>query len=190
MNPRQIREFVRRARGGDEEAFGELVKIYHQRIYGLAFGMVNNVEDAKEIAQQVWIKVWKKLGGFKEDARFFTWVYRVTSNASLDFLRRRSRRKEDPLPDGVESFGDLQPERAASTVSRPDRQAQHDEVRAAFDEAVAELSPEHRMTITLREVEGMSYDQIAKVMKCRKGTVMSRVFYARRKLQERLRGLL
>lgn len=186
-----VNRLVQKARGGDEDAFGELVKMYYQRVYGLAYGMIGHVEDAREVTQQVWVKVWNKIAGFKAESGFFTWVYRIASNASLDFIRHRARRREDLLPDGVtvESFGDLQPERAASTVTRPDRELAREETREQFEAALRGLSEEHRLAITLREVDGLSYEEIAKVMGCRKGTVMSRIFYARRRLQEELRGV-
>lgn len=181
-----IRRLVRAARSGDEEAFGELVKTFHQRVYGVAYGLVNNEDDAKDLAQQTWVKVWNKLGSFKEDAGFFTWVYRITSNTCMDFLRSKARRREEALPDTLEPVPDPRVERAPSEVSRPDRETQRAEIRAVFEEALAELSPEHRLALTLREVDGLSYEEIAKVMGCRKGTVMSRIYYARQRMQEKL----
>lgn len=185
----EIRRLVRRARAGDEEAFGELVKTYHQRVYGVAYGIVGNEADAKEIAQQTWVKVWNKLHGFKEDSEFFTWVYRVASNTCMDFLRSRARRREEALADGLEPVPDPGLERAPSEVSRPDREAERAEIRAVFEKALGTLSPEHRLALTLREVDGLSYEEIARAMGCRKGTVMSRIFYARQKMQERLKEL-
>lgn len=185
-----IRRLVQRARSGDEESFGELVKTYHQRLYSLAYGLAGNPDDAREIVQQTWIKAWQKLGSFKEDSEFFTWVYRVASNTGLDYLRRRARRREDELPPGGEWPADARMAQAASQSPRPDREAERAELMAVFEETLDELSPEHRLAITLREVDGLSYEEIADVMKCRKGTVMSRIFYARRRLQERLRELL
>jgi RNA polymerase sigma-70 factor, ECF subfamily len=188
-NAEDIRGLVRKARAGEEGAFGELVKTFHQRVYGLAYSLVNNEDDARDLAQQTWVKVWHKLGSFKEDAGFFTWVYRVASNTCLDFLRGKTRRKEDALPEGMEPVADARVERAPSEVSRPDREMERAEIKAIFEKSLAELSPEHRLALTLREVDGLSYDEIAKVMGCRKGTVMSRIFYARQKMQEKLREL-
>lgn len=184
-----MRRLVQKARRGDEDAFGELVKTYHQRVFGVVYGMLNNAEDAQEVTQQAWIKAWNKLESFKADAGFFTWMYRIATNTCLDFLRKRARTREEAMPDRFELPADAQLESAPSLASRPDREAQQDEIREAFEAALEELSPEHRMAITLREVEGLSYAEIAKAMGCSKGTVMSRIFYARRKLQERLKGL-
>jgi RNA polymerase sigma-70 factor (ECF subfamily) len=180
---------VGKARGGDEEAFGELVKMHHQRVYNLAYGMVNNAEDAAELAQQTWVKVWNKLGSFKEDAKFFTWVYRVASNTGLDFLRHRARLREDVLLDGVEPVVDPDLDRAASQNPRPDRELAQSEIREMFEKSLESLSPDHRTALILREVDGLSYEEIAKITGCRKGTVMSRIFYARKKMQEKLGDL-
>jgi RNA polymerase sigma-70 factor (ECF subfamily) len=184
-----VDRLVKMARGGDEEAFGELVKMYHQRVYNLAYGMVNNAEDAAELAQQTWVKVWNKLGSFKEDAKFFTWVYRVASNTGLDFLRHRARLREDVLLDGVEPAVDPDLDRAASQNPRPDRELAQSEIREMFEKSLESLSPDHRTALILREVDGLSYEEIAKITGCRKGTVMSRIFYARKKMQEMLGDL-
>lgn len=189
MDRQAVRRCVELAKGGDEDAFGELVKMYYQRIYGLLYGIVGNADDAKEIAQQAWVKAWSKLHTFKQDAEFFTWVYRIASNAGLDFLRHRARRREQSFPEGGDGFGNAQPDLAASERVRPDREAERAEIGRLFHEALEELTPEHRMVLTLREVDGLPYDEIARVMGCRKGTVMSRLFYARQKIQERLEGL-
>ncbi len=181
-----VRALVRRARSGDQEAFGELVRTYHARVYGLAYRMVNNMDDAKELEQQTWIKVWNKLHTFKEDAQFFTWLYRIGTNTCLDFIRSRARQREDSLTEMAEHGGELALERPADARARPDRELEQREVREAFERALGSLSPEHRMALVLREVEGLSYEEIAKAMKCRKGTVMSRIFYARRSIRDKL----
>ncbi len=181
-----VERLVNKARAGDEESFGELVKMYHPRIYNLAYGMVNNADDAAELAQQTWVKVWNKLGSFKADARFFTWVYRVACNTSLDFLRRKARLREDSLVDGVEPAVHPDLERAASRNPRPDRELAQSEIREVFENSLKSLSPDHRTALILREVDGLSYEEIARITRCRKGTVMSRIFYARRKMQEML----
>ena len=190
VDARQVRRWVQQAQGGDEEAFGELMKAYYQRVYSLACGMVNNPDDARDLSQQAWVKAWKNMTRYRESASFFTWLYRIVSNTCLDFLRHRARLGEQALPDNLDLVTQSDPNPAASRHSRPDKEAERAEVRRLFDEALAELSPEHRMALTLREIEGLAYDEIAKAMGCRTGTVMSRLFYARRHMQRRLRGLL
>ena len=163
---------------------------YHQRIYGVLFGMVRNAEDAKELAQQAWIKAWNKLDTFKGDSDFYTWVYRIATFTGLDFLRKRKRLQETELLDAVEPARRVDSHLPPSVTSRPDHMAQKSEVREVFEASLAKLSPEHRTALVLREVEGMSYDEIAEVMKCRKGTVMSRIFYARKSIQEDMKDLI
>lgn len=193
MNPETERnpvDLVTRARAGDEEAFGELMKLYHQRVYGVLFGMVRNSEDAKELAQQTWIKAWNKLETFKGESDFYTWVYRIATFTGLDFLRKRKRLQETELLDAVEPVRQVDAHLPPSVTSRPDHVAQKAEIREVFEASLARLSPEHRTALVLREVEGLSYDEIAKVMKCRKGTVMSRIFYARKSIQDDMKDLM
>jgi len=181
-----IGPFLEKARKGDEDAFGEIVRIYHERVYSVAFRYVQNAEDAADLAQQAWIRAWKKLASFEQRSAFFTWMYRVVASVCLDYLRKKKRLAEQSIPDGVEPLPAIGAGSAPSARSRPDRELEHAEVRTRFQEALDELSPEHRMAIMMREVDGYSYEEIARTMKCRKGTVMSRIFYARKKLQERM----
>ncbi len=187
--PIDVPVLVQQARNGDESAFGELMQAYHQRVYGILVGMVRNPDDAGDLAQQTWIKVWNKLDTFKGDADFYTWLYRVTTFVGLDFIRKRNRKREVEMLDELAPERDPDSEMAPSLTSRPDQAAQQTEVRDVFDAALDTLSPEHRTALMLREVEGLSYDEIAKVMKCRRGTVMSRIFYARKSMQEKLKEL-
>lgn len=184
-----VPRLVREARDGDEAAFGELMQAYHQRVYGVLIGMVRNADDARDLSQTAWIKVWNKLDTFKGDADFYTWLYRVTTYVGLDFIRKRNRKREVDLLDEMQPDRDADSRVAPSVQSRPDHAAEKGEIRDVFDAALATLSPEHQTTLMLREVEGLSYDEIAKVMKCRRGTVMSRIFYARKSMQEKLKGL-
>ena len=187
--PLDIPRLVKKAQAGDEPAFGELMQAYHQRVYGVLVGMVRNADDARDLSQLAWIKVWNKLHTFKGDADFYTWLYRVTTYVGLDFIRKRNRKREIELLDEMQPDRDANAEVAPSVMSRPDYAAQKGEIRDVFDAALATLSPEHQTTLMLREVEGLSYDEIATVMKCRRGTVMSRIFYARKSMQEKLKDL-
>jgi len=186
----QVLALVARARNGDQEAFVELVMAYQQRVYSVIVQVVNNTEDAKELTQQTWLKAWNKLDTFKGTSGFFTWVYRIAHFTALDLLRKRARRKEDELIDGYEAPREPAANLAASSNPRPDALLERAEVREAFEAALEDLSSEHRTALVLRVVEGLSYEEIAKTMKCRKGTVMSRIYYARKNVQERLREIL
>ncbi len=184
---------VRQATGGDEEAFGQVVQLYYQRVYHVINQIVHHEEDARELAQATWVKAWQRLDRYKFEAKFYTWVYRIAVNGALDFLRKRKRHPEtllDPLPDETSATLPMDHRRELADERTPRDDLHQREVQAAFETALAKLSPEHRTALTLREVEGMSYDEIAEVMKTRKGTVMSRLFYARRALQETMEKFL
>ncbi len=184
-----VGRLVEAAKGGDAGAFGELVKGYHVRVHGLLMGIVHNEDDARDLAQVAWVKAWKKLDTFKGAADFYTWLYRLVTFAGLDFLRKRKRQRETSLDERDEWIGDAETTTAPSVISRPDRAVQASEIESMFKEALVGLSPDQRTALVLREVEGLSYDEIAKVMKCRRGTVMSRIFYARKSIQEKLKEL-
>lgn len=183
-------EWIARARAGDEEAFGEIVRAYHDRVYGVIYRMVNNAEDARELAQQAWVKAWQKLGSYKGDARFFTWLYRVAINTVLDETRRAARRREVSLDETPGREPIPASEWHVPDDGQPDVRLARDEIWTAFEKALQQLSPEHRAALILREVEGLSYKEIAEAMNCRTGTVMSRIFYARREMQKMLKNLI
>ncbi len=178
-----VRRWVQAAQAGDQEAYGALVKMYYSRVHGLLLGMVRNAEDADDLAQQVWIKVWRKLHTFKGEADFYTWVYRIATFAGLDFIRKRNRQREVDWPQDYDGPTETMAETTSSVRSRPDEVSVTNEVWQAFETALGTLSPEHRAVLVLREVEGLAYDEIAKALRCRRGTVMSRLFYARQRMQ-------
>lgn len=178
---------VQKARSGDEAAFGELMQAYYPRVYGMLLGMVRNPDDARDLSQQVWVKVWKKLDTFKGDADFYTWLYRVAHFSALDAIRKQKRRREVDLLDALEPNRDADVAVPPSLTSRPDDQARATEIYVAFQTALEQLSPEHRTALMLREVEGLSYDEIARITKSRRGTIMSRIFYARKSMQQLLK---
>lgn len=187
--PETLARWVSRAQAGDEDAFGELVKTFHGRVFGVIYRMVKDAEDARELAQQTWVKAWQRLGSYKGDAQFFTWVYRIAVNTVLDEGRRAARRKEVSLDEEPGREPQAAVEWQGPDDGRPDRQLEREEIRKAFEAALDGLSAEHRVALILREVEGLSYREIAQAMKCRTGTVMSRIFYARRYVQERMKGV-
>ena len=184
---------VQRAREGDREAFRELVERYQRKIAALAVGMLRNREDALDVVQETFTKAFQSLDRFKGDSSFYTWIYRIAVNLSIDHQRRDAKMPQVPLEPAdrsVESEQDL-PAFVPEGDERDDpfRLTQDAEIREQLAQAIAELTPEHRAAILLREVDGLSYEEISRVMDCPKGTVMSRLHYARRQLQVRLRGL-
>lgn len=159
----------------------------------VALGMVRNHEDALEITQEAFIKAYQNLHNFKEESSFYTWLYRIVVNRAID-LRRRQRRKptvalEDRARRGErdESYEDSLPD---DSPTGPFDRTRSQQIAGRLKVAIDELTPDHKAVIVLREVEGLSYEEISQVMRCSKGTVMSRLHYARKKLQEKLKDLL
>jgi RNA polymerase sigma-70 factor (ECF subfamily) len=187
IDPARVDALVQRAKAGDEDAFGELVMMHHARVYAVVYRMVSQADDAQELTQQTWIKAWKRLATYKQEAKFFTWLYRIAVNTAMDHLRQRKRRQEVELNDALTINPEAGSECRLATSATPDRDLEQDEIRKAFREALDALSPEHKAALILREVEGLSYKQIAEATKCRIGTVMSRIYYARRAIQDRLK---
>ena len=177
-----VRDLVRRSRAGEEDAFSGLMTMYYGKTFGIAYGMVSSVEDAKDLNQRIWAKVWKHLDGFREESGFYTWLYRIATRQCIDFIRKERR---SPF---VEPFADEREPREtrlpAPESARPDRMLISQDRLDRFERALQQLSPDHRMALTLREIEGLSYEEIAVAMDSRKGTVMSRLHHARRKVRE------
>lgn len=168
-------ELVAQARKGDAEAFRVLVERYQGRAYSIAYGVVGHREDALDIVQEAFLKAFRMLGGFRGESGFYTWFYRILVNLAIDF-----RRKVRPvLLEAPDRLGDAR-------ASNPVEEVHRGELRAAITAAIAALPPEQQAVIVLREIEGLSYAEIAEVEQVPIGTVMSRLFYARRKLQAAL----
>ena len=153
-------DLIAAARAGDDEAFGRLVDRYRDRVYGVAYRVVGNAEDAMDIAQEAFVKAWTSLPKFRGRSAFFTWIYRIATNLSLDHLRRNraaSVEYDDELvPDALPG---LDP--APSAQPSPRREAMRADTRRAIEQALEKLSPEHRAVLVLRELEGRSYKEIA-----------------------------
>ena len=177
---------VGRARGNDLEAFRRLVERYRMKVYGIAWGMTGNHGDSDDIAQETFIKAYRKLGAFEGQSGFYTWLYRIAMNCSLDMLRRRWRSAELDLEGAL----DIAERRLADTRrGAPDglREAEAGELREAVARGIAALPEKHRAALVLHDLEGMSHDEIARVLGCSPGTVRSRLHYARLRMQRKLR---
>ena len=184
-------ELVQRTRSGDRDAFRELVERYQRKIAALALGMLRNREDALDIVQESFAKAYQNLGRFKGDSSFYTWLYRIAFNLCVDHQRRESKAGGISLEgDERGEGGPAVPPLDGVRTDQPFERARDAEIARRMAEAIGELTPEHRAVILLREVEGLSYEEISQVLQCPKGTVMSRLHYARQKLQARLQGLL
>jgi RNA polymerase sigma-70 factor (ECF subfamily) len=172
---------VRASQGGDLEAFEELVARHRDKIFGRAYSIVRNEEDAVDLSQEAWVKGWQRLNQFQGESSFGTWMTRIVINLCLDHLRRHKRQPTEPLDDGDEEFGGAERHMPAVTVN-PTEGLERVELRRRIDEALNQLSAAHRTALVLHEFEGMEYKAIARAMNCSIGTVMSRLFYARRKM--------
>ncbi len=175
-------EWVQRAQAGDQEAFGELVRLHHDRIYGLLMRLTRNPDMAQELEQQTWIKAWRNLPRFRGDSSFSTWVYTIATRNAQDHHRRLKRRGEVEYLEGVDQLP------SGSATAQPDRALMHRETGGRILEALDRLGEKHRTVMVLRELEGLSYEEIARVLKCRVGTVMSRLHHARKQIRLQLEG--
>ena len=176
-------ELVRRAREGDLTAYDELVKRYQERIYATIYHMTSNHEDANDLAQDSFIKAFSALKSFKGGSSFYTWLYRIAVNKTINFLKQRKNKYHLSLNDldfNAENDPDLV---ALISHKTPQREAGLSELQKKLNEALLKLSDSHRMVVVLHDVQGQSHEDIAEIMGCNIGTVRSRLFYARQQLQ-------
>jgi len=184
-SPAPIEEMVlvERARGGDLSAYDELVRRYQERIYATVYHMTSNHEDANDLAQEAFIKAFQALKSFKGGSSFYTWIYRIAVNKTINFLKQRKNRSGMSLNDldfNAENDPDLV---ALISHKTPRREAGLAELQEKLNEAMGKLSEVHRLAVTLHDVQGVPHEEIAKIMDCNIGTVRSRLFYARQQLQ-------
>ncbi len=184
------REVVEHCQRGELRAYEILVNRYRNKVYGLAHSMLRNEEDATDVCQEAFVRAWQSIRSFKKNASFYTWLYRITTNLCIDFVRKRDRRPTTPLEEGIEPDASVDVEMPPSTNPSPTDDVQRKELREQIDEALLELSPEHRAVIQLREYDGLEYAEIARAVGCSIGTVMSRLHYARKHLQKLLRDVI
>jgi RNA polymerase sigma-70 factor, ECF subfamily len=184
------RELVDRCQRGELDAYEALVGRYRNKVYGLALSMLRNEQDATDLCQDAFVRGWQAIRKFKGSASFYTWIYRITTNLAIDFVRRRDRRPTTPFEEGISPDTDASVEEPPSTNPSPVDEAQRRELRDQIDTALRELSPEHRVVVQLREFDGLDYAAIAEVTGCTIGTVMSRLHYARKHLQKLLKEVL
>jgi len=179
-------DLVEKSRRGDTRAFDRLITLHRERIYMIACHILRNDEDALDVTQETFLRAWKNLARFDGTAALGSWLARIASNAAIDLIRRRQSHPQtefESAPMAIDAA-------SRTTPSRPDRPGEsldRAEMRERFQRALGTLSPEHRAVIVLKEIEDLSYQEIADSVGCSIGTVMSRLFYARKKLQTELR---
>ena len=175
------RSLVRAAQKGDMGAFEELIARHRDKIYARAYSMMRNEEEAVDLSQEAWVKAWQRLVQFQGDSSFPTWITRIVINLCLDQLRRRKRQRAESIEEMNEESGGVERQMPVVTVN-PTERLERAELRQRIDRALSQLSAAHRTVMVLCEFEHMEYKEIAKTMNCSIGTVMSRLFYARRKM--------
>lgn len=184
------KELVRRVQRGDTAAFRQLYDLYHRRAFAVAIGVVKNKQDALDVVQEAFIKVHKHLHNFQGTSSFYTWLYRIVMNLSIDHVRRAKKGRDVDYDDRIRREAEeLAGDGALSPTlldSNPRKTVLRRELAEAIQKALDELPAYHKAVILLREVEGMSYEEMARVLEVPKGTIMSRLFHARRKMQELL----
>lgn len=175
------RPLVRAAQRGDMKAFEELVARHRDKIYARAYSMMRNEEEAIDLSQEAWVKGWQRLRQFQGESSFGTWLTRIVINLCLDQLRKQKRQRTESIEAMSEESGGVERQMPVVTVN-PTAGLERGELRQRIDRALGQLSYEHRTVLVLHEFEELEYKEIAKVMECSIGTVMSRLFYARRKM--------
>jgi RNA polymerase sigma-70 factor (ECF subfamily) len=189
----QDRLLVERAKAGDNAAFSSLMARYQQRAYAVALGMLHSRDDALDAVQDAFIKVHKHLDKFQGQSSFYTWLYRIVVNLCIDARRKRIRSRTDQLDETMPENAERASELAASPVrpgAHPGQNAQDRQLGGHIQGALNKLSENHRAILVLREVEGLSYEELAQVLGISMGTVMSRLFHARHNMQKHLRPVL
>ncbi|MCS7338112.1 MAG: sigma-70 family RNA polymerase sigma factor [Verrucomicrobiae bacterium] len=181
---------VRRAQAGELEAFEELVRRYQERIYATIYHMTANHEDACDLAQETFIKAYDALRTFKGESSFFTWLYRIAVNKTINFLKQHRGRIQMSLND-LDFNAEHDPEIVALISEKtPRREVNLVELQQRLNEALQKLSENHRLVVILHDVQGLPHEEIARIMDCNVGTVRSRLFYARQQLQALLSDYL
>jgi RNA polymerase sigma-70 factor (ECF subfamily) len=179
---------VARARKGDRAAFGTLVMRHERKAYAVALGMVKNPDDARDLVQEAFIKVWRSLAAFEGQSAFYTWLYRIVANLCIDHLRkgRSHLAYDDERVHDEENLPGTQELLPRTAGLHPGRAFESKETGLAIQRALETLPDAQRAVLVMREVEGLSYREMARAMGCSEGTIMSRLFHARKKMQAAL----
>ena len=192
ITPEAERALVQRAQSGDEDAFGTLMGNHYEPVFRLVNSMLRDEHGARDVCQEIWLTVWKSIGSFRGDAKFSTWLHPIATRRAIDQLRSRKRWFSRFIPfasDTGDEGGTADRVAAApeaADTSDPRQDLERRESSARFERAIAALPPKHRAVLALREIQNLSYDEIAANLGIARGTVMSRLFHARRQLAQKL----
>ncbi len=182
-------KLVDAAKQGNRRAFRILVQRYQRKVYAVAYGFLRNREDALDVVQESFIKVHRYLDKFEGNSSFYTWLYRIVANLCIDHLRRNKRHRGVEFDDALRHDEGDQPQAhdgSLKGMGDPGEMMRRKEIMSAFQDCLQHLSDKHRAVIVMREIQGMSYEEMATAMDCSKGTIMSRLFHARRNMQKLL----
>src|SRR5438552_4974522 len=183
-------KLVKRAQGGNLEAYDDLIRRYQERIYATIYHMTANHEDANDLAQETFIKAYQALKSFKGDLSFFTWVYSIAVYMTINFLKQRKNKTHMSLND-LDFNAEHDPDLVALVSEKtPRREVNLIELQEKLNAALQKLSEVHRLAVTLHDVQGLSHEEISRIMSCNTGTVRSRLFYARQQMQAYLSDYL
>lgn len=183
---------ISRARDGDRDAFGELMRLHYEFSFRTVLAIVRHEHDARDLCQDIWLKVWQDLPAYRGDAKFTTWLHPIAARRAIDHLRKRRRWFDrflpflrDDEPDGTRDHA------AVAEPAAPDDTRDHlqqTEAAARYERALASLPVRHRAVLAMREIQGLTYEDIARALRCPVGTVMSRLHTARRLLAQKLQN--
>jgi RNA polymerase sigma-70 factor, ECF subfamily len=180
---------VKAAQAGDRRAFQALYQRYERKVFAVAYGFLRNQDDALDVLQEAFIKVHRYLPNFEGQSTFYTWLYRIVANLCIDHLRRSGRKRDVEFDDRLRHDGHDEPVAnlgSLAALGDPSAAVKNKEILAAVQDSLGKLSDKHRAVIVMRELQGLSYADMAKAMNCSKGTIMSRLFHARRNMQKLL----
>lgn len=187
VTPGEERELVNRARAGDLDAYDELVRRHHSRLFGMVYNMTGSRQDAEDLLQDVFVKAFDALKGFKGDASFYTWIYRIAVNRTINFVKGRKRRMTVSINDpGLNGDNPEERRPELATHETPERETRLKEIQQKLNKALDTLSENHRTVVILHDMQGVPHEQIAEMLGISCGTVRSRLFYARQALQVQL----
>lgn len=175
---------IKRAQSGDIAAFEALIEAYEQKVFHIAYRMAGNPDDAADMAQEILLKIFRNVGKFKGESKFSTWVYRVATNTCLDELKKAKRKAAYSLDEEFETEEGQLGVEVADTAPTPEQRVEGQEIRDAITEAISRLSEEHRQIIILRDINGLTYEEVADILDCSLGTVKSRISRAREQLRK------
>ncbi len=179
-------QLVASAQTGDLAAFDKLVVRYRTRLYGLVYHMTSNNEDARDLVQEIFLKAFRSIGGFRGKSSFYTWLHQIGVNMTINFLKKRGRRFQMSLDDLDSNIQNDKEFLEMTASSDPVREANLSELQRRLNESMMKLSPEHRAVVAMFDIQGLPHAEISKVLGVSEGTVRSRLFYAHRQLQNYL----